>query len=1310
MKNSFIPNLRPNLRLSLVAGAVLSVASAGVYASGLEQVKLTDQLTPLNQHTPLVDKVKDGAQNRVREENFYIVELEHAPIATYSGGVPGYAATMRSPEQTTRADVSSAAATNYRSFLVNEQTSFVNQLQSVLPQAQFVQSMQGLINAVIVELPDSSKAMAELAALPGVKRVYKNERQYAQMDASNSIINSAAAWEMVNGRENAGTNIRVAVIDSGILPNHPMFAANGHVRPAGLPNDDYCATTEPAFCNDKLIIARSYPNAQQQLHPQEVTTPHDVSGHGTHVAGTSVGNLVSTEHQQVALSFSGVAPGASLMAYKALFVGPDGRSSGFNSQLIGALEDAFNDGAHVINNSWGGGVGAHPGSSPYTSIFNSLEAAGVVVVTSAGNSGPESQTLGCPACAESGLAVANTQTGRTFGAPLSVSGLEMLSTVGNGDFTIDTPVTGPFAPIEEIVEENLLACETFTDSSVFDGHIIMVDRGECSFEMKANNLQSAGAIGMIMANNEAGVITMNMAAATLPGVSVTQANGESIREAWASGDTATLNGPQQIITPANVDIMALSSSRGPNADASFLKPDIAAPGTDILSAYPTESGYGAISGTSMASPHVAGAAAIVRQLRPSLNAFQVKSVLMTSSNPSVRMQNAVDQASPFDMGAGRLDIEAALSTAIAFDTASLSGPSCAPVCSFERTVTNLMSETTDWTVDFIPFDPNLDVSVSTSEITLEGGASATFEVEIDTTYAGEGWQFGHLVFHDVSSNYVSSIVPFAVRAVKSDNDDLVSASVISGPIVTGEEATLQARVNREHLDGTVAITVGIPDTAELIADSINPIELNVERTSLEVAADSRSFTWTGEFVDGVASAELRSNVSLPVNAGVSLRDIITSDPNQAPCSTVCDDAAFNFDITEWGGFLYNGVQYNTLNLSPNGYITAGSQNHAGSWAPQTMPDATPPNNVIAPLWADFIVGGTNEGALEFAIVNIDSDTWFVWEWFNVRTVDNANDRFTFSVWMKLGTDEIYFNYIDIPATITDAYSVGFEDVNGTIGLNYNGTLSNGLLLKAELTPGDSIVTLNYDVTTGLMGAAPVLTAAGAPNEAIAIDFSDLFTPGSHRGLSTVSVANQGAVYEAFAPLVVEAGDILSAAVLGQASHGNASVEDGQLVFTPASGRSGEFTFTYRVEDNAGRFTTPADVTVTVTNTAPVAAASSSVASIKAGNEGSLNASGSSDPDGDPLTYTWVQTGGPTAEISNANSASATFLAPRSNTATTLTFQVTVSDGELSDTASVSVELQRYSSKKWYEGSFGGLIVLLGLPLVWIRRRKHAKSV
>ena len=128
------------------------------------------------------------------------------------------------------------------------------------------------------------------------------------------------------------------------------------------------------------------------------------------------------------------------------------------------------------------------------------------------------------------------------------------------------------------------------------------------------------------------------------------------------------------------------------ADASFLKPDLAAPGTNILSAYNTESGYGAISGTSMASPHVAGAAALLRQLRPELDAYQIKSVLMTSSNPNVRMQNAVDRATPFAMGAGRLDIEAALGTAIAFDTASLAATSCSPTCTFDRTITNLMAK------------------------------------------------------------------------------------------------------------------------------------------------------------------------------------------------------------------------------------------------------------------------------------------------------------------------------------------------------------------------------------------------------------------------------------------------------------------------------------------------------------------------------------------------------------------------------------------------------------------------------------------
>ena len=253
---------------------------------------------------------------------------------------------------------------------------------------------------------------------------------------------------------------------------------------------------------------------------------------------------------------------------KALFVGADGRASGFSNQLAAALEYAFLDGADVINNSWGGGAGNHPSSSVYTHPFLKHSKASTWLLSRLPVTQVQAiKTIGCPACAESGLAVANTQTGRTFGAEMQASGMTYSANVASGNFTLDPPVTAPWTPISAGLpaeSTNTLACNSFGDDALFEGQIVLVQRGECTFEMKANNVQNAGAVGMILYNNAAGAFGVTINEGTLPTVAITQAAGEELIEAWEAGDTATLNPAQAIINQNNVDIMASSSSRGPN--------------------------------------------------------------------------------------------------------------------------------------------------------------------------------------------------------------------------------------------------------------------------------------------------------------------------------------------------------------------------------------------------------------------------------------------------------------------------------------------------------------------------------------------------------------------------------------------------------------------------------------------------------------------------------------------------------------------------------------------------------------------------
>ncbi|MGS0724478.1 S8 family serine peptidase, partial [Shewanella sp. 30m-9] len=165
-----------------------------------------------------------------------------------------------------------------------------------------------------------------------------------------------------------------------------------------------------------------------QVCPDEYMSPLGFGGHGTHVAGTAVGNKVETTFQGVDVTLSGVAPAAYLMAYKALYSKADCTGgSGSNIMLMEALEHAVNDGADVINNSWGGGAGADPSSSPYKTMFEAAEAAGIVVVSAAGNDGNTAKTVGCPGCIESGITVANSTTGRYFANSFNTGGDDLLA-------------------------------------------------------------------------------------------------------------------------------------------------------------------------------------------------------------------------------------------------------------------------------------------------------------------------------------------------------------------------------------------------------------------------------------------------------------------------------------------------------------------------------------------------------------------------------------------------------------------------------------------------------------------------------------------------------------------------------------------------------------------------------------------------------------------------------------------------------------------------------------------------------------------
>jgi subtilisin family serine protease len=638
------------------------------------------------------------------ERHGYIVQLKVAPVSSYTGGTKGIPAT--SPLATgKRVSRSDAAVKEYRSFLADRQAALLAKVGSPKPTYSYRMAFAGFAADLTAEEADTLKHS------PQVARVWRDALAQPQTnptpddllgghngDGAAYLGLTTGLWPQLGGPNHAGEGVIVGDIDTGITPEHPSFADRpgpNHLYrgPAYDPPevwDGACQGGEDfptSSCNNKLIGARYYVAGfgADRVDPSGFLSPRDDDGHGSHTASTAAGNFgvdPSIAGNDLGVDeISGIAPRAYIAAYKVCWesdVAPAGCS---NADSVAAIDDAVADGVDVINYS----IGSSSSSliDPVAIAFLGATDAGVFVASSAGNDGPGAGTVGSPNSVPWLTSVAASSLARTFQAdatinspgsdPLTVHGASVTNALDESPI-VDAATSGTAGtdPADaELCEPDSL------DPAKVDGAVVLCKRGDNARIDKSRNVQLAGGVGMILYNvSDAQELVTDTH--WVPSVHISFSDGVAVKNLIKPGATAELTAGTA--TPFNPGgVLAAFSSRGPQtAVPDIAKPDVAAPGVNILAAAsprPADSTelvpgelFQSISGTSMASPHVAGSAALLTQLHPLFTPAEIKSSLMTTANPEkVLKEDGVTPAGPFDRGSGEIDPNKAADPGLVLD-------------------------------------------------------------------------------------------------------------------------------------------------------------------------------------------------------------------------------------------------------------------------------------------------------------------------------------------------------------------------------------------------------------------------------------------------------------------------------------------------------------------------------------------------------------------------------------------------------------------------------------------------------------------
>ena len=613
---------------------------------------------PVEEFVALTGRVPRALVGMVDREVAVIIELEERPIAA-----------IYAERQALDGPVALADLEPYGRSLAAAQDAVMAQAGSL--GAREISRYTAVYNGIQVRVPASR--IAELAALPGVKAVHRAPVHQPALGASVPLIGAPEVW---NNLGYDGEGIVIAVIDTGIDYTHAALGGSGDPNDYAANDPDFVEAG--TFPTAKVIDGWDFAGtlydadcspADEMLGicsatPSPDPDPLDEHGHGTHVASIAAGI-------QAGSVMTGTAPAAQLVALKVF--GADGTTTLTIDALEWAVTNYIAEGwPHVINMSLGSIFGTDDPNDPSVWASNLAASVGIVVVASAGNEGNENYITGSPGTASKVLSVAATTTGYMTGPTVNVLGAAPITQTniiytpsafdGNtGRFDSAIQATLRYAGSLPGAADNLLCTTTGITPGALTGEVALISRGTCPFSQKVNNAAALGAVAALIYNNAAGTITMAGDPVTIPAGSLRQQDGLNLIP--ASGQTVAISAQSDVMslpdpsTPP--DSIGSFSSTGPRGYDSALKPEVAAPGVSIFAA---DAGTGtagvAMSGTSMAAPHVAGVAALLRQARPGWTPEEIKAAIM---NTAIELPLGVQS---IRSGNGRVDAYAAVNTGV----------------------------------------------------------------------------------------------------------------------------------------------------------------------------------------------------------------------------------------------------------------------------------------------------------------------------------------------------------------------------------------------------------------------------------------------------------------------------------------------------------------------------------------------------------------------------------------------------------------------------------------------------------------------